>query len=244
MIQMPPKLAMMIAGTLLVAAAAVAIGYMGGLEGPRSTQMGDLDGSPKPPQRSDASRETRDAPRSPASGQRSDAADAPRPSAVRARAGQVYGLEEAIRRLDLIKPARQKLAEDFTLPTPTAETFKLSEHRGKVVLINFWATWCPPCLQEMPAMERLYRQHKDAGFEMVAVSVDTDAAKVKPYIAQHKFTFRVALDPTMALANTYGVRALPSSFLVDRKGTLAALAIGPRHWDDDASHSLVEAMVR
>jgi len=93
-------------------------------------------------------------------------------------------------------------------------------------------------------MDRLYRQHKDAGFEMVAVSVDTDVAKVKPFLADHRFAFRVALDPTMGLANTYGVRALPSSFIVDRKGTLAALAIGPRHWDNDASHSLVEAMVR
>lgn len=93
-------------------------------------------------------------------------------------------------------------------------------------------------------MERLYRQHKGAGFEMVAVSVDTEAAKVKPFLAEHRFTFRVAMDPTMALANTYGVRALPSSFIVDRTGALVALAIGPRHWDNDASHSLVEAMVR
>jgi peroxiredoxin len=166
------------------------------------------------------------------------------PASPRRRAGRVYDLEEAIKRLDLIKPARQKMAQDFTLPTPASATFKLSEHRGKVVMINFWATWCPPCLQEMPAMERLYRQHRDAGFEMVAVSVDTDAAKVKPFLAAHKFTFRVVLDPAMGLANTYGVRALPSSFLVDRTGALTALAIGPRHWDNDAAHSLVEAMVR
>jgi peroxiredoxin len=242
---MPPKLAMMMAGTLLVAAAAVGIliPIMGGLEGP-----------PNPPERSDASRETRDAPRSPDAPRSSDAlprsaaspvsGDTPRSANARPRAGQVYSLEEAITRLDLIKPARQKIADDFTLPTPAGGTFKLSDQRGKVVLINFWATWCPPCLQEMPAMERLYRQHKDAGFEMVAVSVDADTAKVKPFLAAHKFTFRIVMDAPMALANTYGVRALPSSFIVDRKGTLAALAIGPRHWDNDASHSLVEALVR
>ena len=239
MIQMPPKLAMMMAGTLLVAAAAVGIliPNMGGLEGP-----------PNPPERSDASRETQDAPRSPDALARSAASavsgDAPRSANARPRTGQVYSLEEAIKRLDLIKPARQKIADDFTLPTPAGGTFKLSDHRGKVVLINFWATWCPPCLQEMPAMERLYRQHKDAGFEMVAVSVDTDPAKVKPFLAAHKFTFWVVMDAPMALANTYGVRALPSSFIVDRKGTLAALAIGPRHWENAASHSLVEALVR
>ena len=231
MIQMPPKLAIMIAGTLLVAAAAVGLFATANPPAPAASpdSMGGLDGTPKPPERSDTSRRTR---------------DAPRPVNARPRAGRAYGLEEAIKRLDLIKPARQKLAEDFTLATPSGATFKLSEHRGKAVMINFWATWCPPCLKEMPAMERLYRQHKDAGFEMVAVSVDTDADKVKPYIAEHKFTFRVVLDPTMALANTYGVRALPSSFIVDRKGALAALAIGPRQWDNDAAHSLVEAMVR
>jgi peroxiredoxin len=231
-IQMPPKVAMMLAGTLLVAAAAVGIliPSMGGFEGPpeRSIEKRSLDGPTIPP-RSDTSRETR---------------DAPPPANARPRSGQVYGLEEAIKRLDLIKPARQKIADDFTLPTPAGAVYKLSEHRGKVVLINFWATWCPPCLQEMPAMERLYRQHKDAGFEMVAVSVDTGMDKVKPFLAEHRFTFRIAMDSEMALANTYGVRALPSSFMVDRKGMLAALAIGPRQWDNDAAHSLVEAMVR
>jgi peroxiredoxin len=233
---MPPKLALTIAGTLLVAAAAagITIPNMAGVDGsakraPRADLSRPTDGASAPPQRPDAGGETQHA----------------SPSAtVRPRAGRVYDLEDAIKRLDLIKPARNKMAEDFTLPTPTSATFKLSEHRGKVVLINFWATWCPPCLQEMPAMERLYRQHKGAGFEMVAVSVDTEAAKVKPFLAEHRFTFHVAMDPTMALANTYGVRALPSSFIVDRKGALAALAIGPRHWDNDASHSLVEAMVR
>ena len=79
---------------------------------------------------------------------------------------------------------------------------------------------------------------------MVAVSVDSDTAKVKPFLAAHRFTFHIVMDPPMTLANTYGVRALPSSFIVDRKGTLAVLAIGPRHWDSDASHSLVEGLVR
>jgi peroxiredoxin len=212
----------MIAGTLLVATAAVGLFVTANAPAPAASPKAD----PPPAAQAPVAR-------TPASATRS-----------RPRAGRVYDLEEAIKRLDLIKPGRPKLAEDFTLPTPTAATFKLSEHRGKVVMINFWATWCPPCLKEMPAMERLYRQHKEAGFEMVAVSVDTDAGKVTPFLAQHRFTFHVAMDLTMALANTYGVRALPSSFIVDRKGALTALAIGPRQWDDDASHSLVEAMVR
>lgn len=160
------------------------------------------------------------------------------------RPGTPIPLAEAMKELDLIRPSRTKLAEDFTARTPGGGTFRLSEHRGKVVMINFWATWCPPCLEEMPAMERLHRQHKDAGFTLVAVSVDTDPAKVKPFLTSHKLTFPVGLDPRMDIANAYAVRALPSSFIVGRDGNLAALAIGPRHWDSNAAHALVEGMAR
>jgi peroxiredoxin len=111
-------------------------------------------------------------------------------------------------------------------------------------MINFWATWCPPCREEMPAMERLWQHHKDQGFVIVAVSLDADPAVVKPFLDQYKLTFPVALDPKMDLGNAYGVRALPSSFIVDSQGYLAALALGPRAWDNDASHSLVEGLLR
>jgi peroxiredoxin len=165
-------------------------------------------------------------------------------AAVRPRAGKVLPLETALRELELIRPARPKAAEDFVLPTHGGGKVRLSEHRGRVVLINFWATWCPPCLEEMPAMERLYRQHKDAGFTLIAVSVDADPKKVGPFVSQHGLTFPIGLDPRMELANSYGVRALPSSFVVGRDGRLAALAIGPRAWDNDAAHSLVEGLAR
>jgi peroxiredoxin len=164
--------------------------------------------------------------------------------AAQPRAGRVLALADAIRELDLIKPARTKRAEDFSLNTPGSGKFRLFDHHGQVVLINFWATWCPPCLEEMPAMERLYRQHRDGGFTLVAVSVDADSKLVAPFLTARKFSFPVALDPSMNMANTYGVRALPSSFIVARDGTLAALAIGPRHWDNDAAHSLIEGLAR
>ncbi|MGH7279832.1 MAG: TlpA disulfide reductase family protein, partial [Candidatus Rokuibacteriota bacterium] len=144
--------------------------------------------------------------------------------------------------LDLIRPARQKLADDFTLPMPDGSRFTLAEHRGKVVFINFWATWCPPCLDEMPSMEKLYVQQRDNGFVMVAVSLDADPAVVAPFLARLGVTFPVALDPKLGVANTYGVRALPASFVVDREGYLAALALGPRRWDGAAAHSLVEGL--
>jgi peroxiredoxin len=172
------------------------------------------------------------------------ASAAPATVPAKPRPGKVMPLDEAMKELVLIRPSRAKLAEDFTVNTPGGGKFRLSEHRGKVVMINFWATWCPPCLEEMPAMERLHRRHQDTGFTLVAVSVDTDPAKVTPFLTAQKLTFPIGLDPRMDLANSYSVRALPSSFIVGRDGNLAALAIGPRHWDNDAAHSLVEGMAR
>jgi peroxiredoxin len=175
----------------------------------------------------------------------------PRPAAARPGAvdagttgADLATIETAMKDLDLIRPSRQKLAEDFTLKTPEGGTFRLSEQRGKVVLVNFWATWCPPCKEEMPAMERLHARYKKNGFVMLAVSVDADPRVVPPFLKAHHFTFPVAYDPGMDVANTYGVRALPASFVVDREGHLAALAIGPRPWDNAASQALVEAMSR
>ena len=152
-------------------------------------------------------------------------------------------LAEAVRELDLVRPARLKRAEDFTVALLRGEPLRLSGQRGKPVMINFWATWCAPCREEMPAMERLYRRHREHGFVLLAVSVDTDAALVRPFLEQHGLTFPVALDAKMSLANAYGVRALPSSFLVDRDGNLAALALGPRAWDNRVAHALVEGML-
>lgn len=169
---------------------------------------------------------------------------APASRAAQPRPGKVLPLEMALKELELIRPSRPKLAEDFTLPTHGGGRIRLAEQRGKVVMINFWATWCPPCLEEMPAMERLYLQQKDAGFVLIAVSVDADPKKIAPFVAQHRLTFPIGLDPRMEMANSYGVRALPSSFIVGRDGRLAALAIGPRAWDNVAAHSLIEGLAR
>ena len=168
------------------------------------------------------------------------ATDAP----ARELAPSTAAVDAALRELDLVKPSRARGAEDFSLPALGGGSFRLSEQRGKTVLVNFWATWCPPCLEEMPAMERLWRKHKDAGFVLVAVSVDADPQKVVPFATAHKLTFPIVFDTKMAVAEKYGVRALPSSFILGRDGGLAALALGPRHWDNRASHRLIEAMAR
>jgi peroxiredoxin len=173
-------------------------------------------------------------------------APAPIPAETRAarRAGRRLSLDAALRELDLIRPGQQKAAQDFTAPLLAGSRFRLREHRGKVVLLNFWATWCPPCREEMPAMERLWLQHRDGGFLLVAVSLDSDPQLVKPFVTEHRLTFPIALDPKLEVANLYGIRALPASFIVDRGGRVAALALGPRAWDNDAAHSLVEELTK
>ena len=159
------------------------------------------------------------------------------------RTASVAGLDEAARELDLIRPPRPKQAADFTVSLLDGATIKLKAQRGKPVLMNFWATWCAPCREEMPAMERLYLKHRQRGFVLLAVSVDSDVSLVKPFLEKLKLTFPVTLDAKMDLANTYGVRALPASFLIDRNGYVAAVALGPRPWDNRAAHALVEGML-
>lgn len=166
------------------------------------------------------------------------------PVKLKTRAGRALSVADALKELDLIQPTRRKLAEDFTLPTPDGQRFRLAEQRGKVLLVNFWATWCGPCREEMPAMQRLWQQQKNQGFVLVAVSVDVDPKVVRPYLTKYELTFPVALDPKLDVGNAYGVRALPSSFIVDREGYVAALALGPRPWDGDAAHSLIEGLLR
>ncbi len=158
--------------------------------------------------------------------------------------GRQPSVAAAMRELELVSPPGARAAEDFALPMPDGRQFRLSDHRGKVVFINFWATWCPPCREEMPSMERLFSGQKDRAFSMVAVSLDASPAAVTPYLAQGGFTFPVALDPRMDLASAYGVRALPASFIVDPRGVIVAVALGPRDWDAPAARALMEGVAR
>ena len=92
-------------------------------------------------------------------------------------------------------------------------------------------------------MEWLYQRYREKGFTVIAISVDSDIVAVPPFIKQNQVTFPIGHDPTMALANRYEVRGLPSSFLIDRKGNLVALAIGPRAWDTKPAYAVIETLV-
>ena len=121
----------------------------------------------------------------------------------------------------------------------------LADYRGKVVLVNFWATWCKPCEEEMPGMERLYQKYKDKGLVVLAISQDADGAgAVPPFVKKHGLTFPIGLDPKMSVSASYGVWALPSTFIIDRQGNRAHFANGPREWDGQAARDLFESMLK
>jgi peroxiredoxin len=147
--------------------------------------------------------------------------------------------------LDLIKPNRQQQAKDFNVAALEGGKLRLADLKGKVVFLNLWATWCGPCMEEMPAMERLWQRYKDQGLVVIALSMDSAGAKVvKPFIEQAKYTYRVALDPKMEIAELYGARAVPSTFIIDRSGTLRAIALGPRDWAGRASFAYFDALLK
>jgi cytochrome c biogenesis protein CcmG/thiol:disulfide interchange protein DsbE len=122
-------------------------------------------------------------------------------------------------------------APEFSLPRLGGGELALRDLRGKVVLVNFWATWCAPCEQEMPAMQRLHAQLAPRGFELVAISEDDDAELVERFRQRLALSFPIALDPEHEAAGRYQSYRYPESFLIDRSGVLVARYIGERDWD-------------
>ncbi len=123
------------------------------------------------------------------------------------------------------------LAQDFTLPTLNGSDIKLSDYKGKVVFLNIWATWCPPCRDEMSSMESLYRRLKGRNFELLAVSIDRDGEKVvRPFAIKYGLTFPVLLDQENKTYRLYGLTGVPESFIIDKSGAIIHKVIGPQNW--------------
>ena len=118
-------------------------------------------------------------------------------------------------------------APEFTLEDLDGQQVRLADLRGQVVLLNFWATWCGPCRTEMPEIESIYRAYRERGFTVLAVDLQEDATEVRPYLRELGLTFPGLLDRDGAVSRAYRTRALPSSFLIDRQGTVRYLKIGP-----------------
>jgi peroxiredoxin len=132
---------------------------------------------------------------------------------------------EAMAKLEADDAKRQ--TADFTLSDLQGKAWHLQELRGKVVLVNFWATWCPPCRKEMPDLDALYNKFKDQGLVVLAIS-DEEAAKVSPYLAEHKVSYPVLLDPGRKVNDLFIVEGIPKSFVYDRGGKMVAQSIDMR----------------
>ncbi|MCS6842167.1 MAG: TlpA family protein disulfide reductase [Roseiflexus sp.] len=118
-------------------------------------------------------------------------------------------------------------APEFALTAVNGSQVALSDLRGQVVLINFWATWCPPCRAEMPAIQQAYDRFRDQGFLVLAVNQQEDAASVAKYMSEQRLTFPALLDSDARVSTDYQARVLPSSFFVDRRGIIRAVYRGP-----------------
>ncbi|MDR0464307.1 MAG: TlpA family protein disulfide reductase [Treponema sp.] len=139
---------------------------------------------------------------------------------------------------------QRQAARNFTLPVLGGENTSLSSFRGKVVILNFWATWCPPCREEMPSMESLYRRFKDEGLEIVAVDMMEDTETVSRFISNNGYTFPVMLDRLNRTGAVYGVSSIPVSFILDREGRIIARVIGGISWNSPRMIAAFDALLK
>jgi cytochrome c biogenesis protein CcmG, thiol:disulfide interchange protein DsbE len=120
------------------------------------------------------------------------------------------------------------LAPDFTLKTPSGETYTLSDLKGQAVLINIWATWCPPCRAEMPAIQKMYDEYQSQGFIVLAVNstIQDNPLEIPAFTEEYSLTFPILLDETGNVGRIYQVRSLPSSYFINRHGIITEVVIG------------------
>jgi peroxiredoxin len=125
----------------------------------------------------------------------------------------------------------------------TSGEIALDTLRGRVVLVNFWATWCEPCEREMPAMQRLYERLPRDRFELVAISIDEEPEKIDAFVQRYALTFPILVDPGKKVATTYQTMGVPESLLVDPDGRIVERYVGPREWDAPEYVARIEALV-
>ena len=135
-------------------------------------------------------------------------------------------------------------APEFRLQTADGRSVVLSELRGKVVVVHFWATWCPPCVDEIPELDSLYRAFMGSDFEMLTVSVDEGGAPaVEPFMRKNRLVVPVLFNPDRSIAALYGTYKFPETYIVDRQGIVRYKAIGPKNWSDPAYRKVLQDII-
>lgn len=147
-----------------------------------------------------------------------------------------------LRHQTLTPLAEKPVAPAMELKDIDGKHYSLKELHGKVVIVNFWATWCPPCREEMSSMERAWQKLSSEGIVMLAVNVGEDADTIFRFTADYPVTFPLLMDSDGAAAQAWPIKGLPSTFIIDLQGRIAYRAIGGREWDDPALLAPVRAL--
>lgn len=135
-------------------------------------------------------------------------------------------------------------APDFTLPAVGGKSLSLSQYKGQVVMINFWATWCGPCRQEMPLLDAMYKKYKGMGFTLIGVNVEPDSKAAEKFLQTLPVSFPVAFDADSKVSKLYNVQGMPSTVIVDRKGNARVLHKGYRPGDENKYLDHVRTLIR
>jgi len=133
-------------------------------------------------------------------------------------------------------------APGFTLPQLPSGKLSLSKFKGRVVVLNFWATWCPPCVMETPSLEKFATQMKSQGVTVLGVSVDENEQQLKQFVQNYHLSYPVARDPSAALANSYGTYKLPETYIIGRDGRVADKIIGATNWTDPRMITFIKSL--
>lgn len=134
---------------------------------------------------------------------------------------------------------------NFTLPTLNGETVTLSSLRGKVVLLNFWASWCPPCMEEMPSLQSLYAKFTSKDFVLLAVNIEEDGKVLASQIVKKLgLKFTILLDPSQKTTKLYHLTGVPETYLLDKNGVIAEKFIGPRNWEEPPFLEKIEELLK
>ena len=135
-------------------------------------------------------------------------------------------------------------APDFTLESRSGENLRLEDHHGEVVMLNFWASWCGPCRQEMPLMDELYSQYKDLGFTILAVNVDENRDEALRFLDKVPVNYPILYDPESSVSELYEVQAMPTTVMIDRNGNARYLHYGYQPGYEDEYEQQIRELVR
>jgi thiol-disulfide isomerase/thioredoxin len=145
--------------------------------------------------------------------------------------------------LALVRFDEKVKAQNFALKDLNGNELHLRDHRGKIIFLNFWATWCLACLAEMPSMEKLYSKFKNKDFIILAIDMQEDSETVRKFKEKFKLSFPILLDAEGAVASYYAVNAIPTTYLIDRAGYLYAAALGARDWASEDAFLLIKHLL-